>query len=406
MNVLIVTQYYWPENFSINGIAKSLVEKGAKVEILTGKPNYPHGRVFDGYSAFGMDREHHEGILLHRIPIFPRFASPLGLALNYISFVFSGLFFGPILLRQKKYDVIFVYAPSPILQAIPALLIGWMKRTPVVLWVQDLWPESLSATGYVKNKHIINLIKKIVQFIYGNVQLILVQSEAFLSPVIALSSGVQVEYLPNSYKPSTLLRHAENLHDIDVFKLGFTILFTGNVGSAQSIEVIIEAATILSSHDDIHFIVVGDGSKKNWMINEAQCRNLRNLHMVGQFPASYMPTFMGKASVLLATLSRQPIFALTVPNKIQAYMSSGRPIIACMDGEGARLVTESGAGFAVPAQDPILLSEAVLKLYQMSSQERDNMGENGRTYFKKYFDHDILVNRLMDILHREANKYK
>lgn len=127
MNVLIVTQYYWPENFSINGIAKSLMEKGFKVEILTGKPNYPHGRVFDGYSALGMDCEYHDGILLHRIPIFPRFASPLGLVFNYISFVFSGLFFGPILLKQKKYDVIFVYAPSPILQAIPALLIGWVK---------------------------------------------------------------------------------------------------------------------------------------------------------------------------------------------------------------------------------------------------------------------------------------
>jgi glycosyltransferase involved in cell wall biosynthesis len=281
-----------------------------------------------------------------------------------------------------------------------------MKGCPVVLWVQDLWPDSLSATGYVNNKYIINLSKKIVQFIYSNVKLILVQSEAFLLPVKAMSSGVQVEYHPNSYKPSTLSKCPDNLHELDVFKLGFTIMFAGNVGAAQSMEVILEAAAILSQHNDIHFIVVGDGSKRNWMIKETRRRNLQNLHMIGQFPDSYMPTFMGKASVLLATLSRQPIFALTVPNKIQAYMSFGRPIIACMDGEGARLVSESGAGFGVPAQDPFLLSEAILKLYQLSSQERLIMGENGRSYFEKHFDHDILVDRLIDILYREANKYK
>ena len=159
MHILIFSQYFWPESFRINDVAKTLCEQGHQVEVITGKPNYPNGKISDGYKLLGYQLDIHDDVVIHRIPLIPRGSSRMWLALNYVSFVISGLLFSPWVLRSKKFDVIFVYGVSPILQAIPAIFLGWVKGIPVVLWVQDLWPESLSATGYIKNKTVIKLFR-------------------------------------------------------------------------------------------------------------------------------------------------------------------------------------------------------------------------------------------------------
>ena len=160
MRILIASQYFWPESFPINDICASLVDKGLKVDVLTGKPNYPQGEVFSGYRTWGCVKEAYRGMTVNRIPLRPRGRGGLGLILNYLLFVFSGLLVAPFLLRKKKFDVIFVYAPSPILQAIPAIFLGFLKGCPVVLWVQDLWPDSLSATGLVNTKWLLFIINQ------------------------------------------------------------------------------------------------------------------------------------------------------------------------------------------------------------------------------------------------------
>jgi glycosyltransferase involved in cell wall biosynthesis len=396
LRVLIVSQYYWPESFRINDVAKTLVEKGIEVEVLTGKPNYPRGIIFDGYRAWSCQNEMHDGIRINRIPFIPRNRGGLRLALNYLCFVLSGLFFAPWLLRGRKFDVIFVYAPSPILQAIPAIFLGWLKGCPVVLWVQDLWPESLSATGYVKNKFILKLVERVVRFIYRHVDLLLVQSEAFIAPVSALASGTPVKYYPNSVDESFSVPTTVAVPDVPGLGRGFSVMFAGNIGTAQAVEVIVEAATLLKEYADIQFVILGGGSRREWMLEEAKNHGLTNLHLPGRFPVETMPGFMHKASVLLVTLADMPIFSATVPNKVQAYMAAGRPIIACLRGEGARLVIEAGAGLAVPAEDAPALADAVLRLYSMSIAERDEMGRQGRAYFQAHFNHERLVEQLMD----------
>lgn len=396
MRVLIVSQYFWPENFRINAIVESLVERGVDVDVLTGKPNYPEGVIFSGYRLWGCQREEWKGATLYRVPLYPRRRnSRFGLAANYLSFILFGLVSGSWLVRKQRYDVIFVYGLSPILLAIPALFIGWLKGLPVVLWVQDLWPESLSATGYVRNKTILKMVERVVRFIYRHTDLLLVQSRAFEEPIRILASGVPIEYYPNSVDASFAVPSANFTPEVEGLGNGFSIMFAGNIGAAQAVGVIVEAAELLKEYPDIHFVVLGDGSAREWMLSEAQQRGLSNLHLPGRFPVDTMPGFMQKASVLLVTLADQPIFAVTVPNKVQAYMAAGRPIIACLNGEGARLIVESGAGLAAPAEDARALADSIMKLYRLSSDEREKMGDNGRSYYRKHFDHDMLVDQLI-----------
>lgn len=403
MKILIVTHYFWPEGFSINGVARTLVDKGIEVEVLTCKPNYPSGEVFDGYRAWGCQREIHQGISIHRIPFFPRGNSGLRLALNYISFVVSGLVFAPWMLRGRKFDVILIYAPSPILQAIPAIFLGWLKGCPVVLWVQDLWPESLSATGHVRNNAVLKLVELVVRLIYRHCDLLLVQSRAFEEPVRTLASDTPIVYYPNSVEDIFAIPASDEPPSVEGLGAGFTVMFAGNIGSAQAVGVIVEAASLLREYPDIHFVVIGDGSSREWMLNEVEKRGLGNLHLPGRFPIEMMPGFMQKASALLVTLADRPIFAATVPNKVQAYMAAGRPIIACLNGEGARLVVESGAGFATPAEDARALADTILHLYGSSPDERKSMGENGRRYYHEHFNHDRLVDQMIGHLQSACN---
>jgi glycosyltransferase involved in cell wall biosynthesis len=395
MRVLLVSQYIWPERFSINDIARSLVDKGIELEVLTGKPNYSGGKISPGYRAWDLQREHYEGIQVNRIPLFPRGSGGWRLALNYLSFIFSGLLFAPWLLRRKKFDVIFIYAPSPILQALPALFIGRLKSCPVVLWVQDLWPDSLSATGHVKNNWVLKSVELAVRFIYRHTDLILVPSRAFEAPVRKLEADTPIEYQANTIGDVFTMSAEGETPFISGLEEGFSIMFAGNIGAAQAVNVILEAALLLKENVDIHFIIMGDGSCREEMLKSIEDLGLVNVHLPGRFPAEMMPGFMHKASALLVTLTDRPIFSMTVPNKIQAYMAAGRPIIACLNGEGAKLVIDAGAGLAAPAEDGRALADTILHLYRLSADERKEMGDNGRKYFQKHFNHEHLVDQLI-----------
>lgn len=403
MKVLVFSQYFWPEDFRINDVAKSLQESGLMVHVLTGKPNYPRGQVFDGYNASGTQRETHDGVEIFRIPMFPRGKGGARLALNYLAFILSGLIFAPWMLRRQHYDVIFVFAPSPILQAIPAIFLAWRKRCKVVLWVQDLWPESLAATGHVRNRTLLKLVEHVVRFIYRHVNLLLVQSRAFEAPVRALASTTPIAYYPNSVSDAFALPATGTLPHVAGLGAGFSIMFAGNIGTAQAVQVIVEAATLLNHVPDIHFVILGEGSRWLWMQRQAELRGLHNLHLPGRFPATTMPGFMQQASVLLVTLANEEIFKATVPSKVQAYLAAGRPIIACLNGEGARLVVEAGAGLATPAEDGPALAAAILQLYRTPPGERDAMGARGRDYYTEHFSHDRLTQELIEHLRAVCN---
>jgi glycosyltransferase involved in cell wall biosynthesis len=405
MKLLVVSQYFWPENFRINELVRSLVARGHNVEVLTGKPNYPEGTIFPGYRAWGCQQEQWSGATVHRLPLVARETkSAIKLSLNYLSFILSGLLFAPWLLRRRQYDAVFVYAPSPILQALPALLLGRIKKAPVAIWVQDLWPASLSATGYVRSSAVLKGVESVVSFIYNKAELLLVQSRAFVGPVAALARGKAIVYYPNSVDTAFAEVQSPDvvLPDVPALDEGFSVVFAGNVGAGQAVEVIVNAADLLRDVPEIRFVVFGQGSRWGWMREQVLSRGLTNLHLPGRFPVNTMPGLMQKAGALLVTLADEHIFTLTVPNKVQAYLAAGRPILACLNGEGARLVEESQAGLSVPAQNAKALAAAVMQLFRMTSEERAALGTNGQRYFREHFDNEKLVDEL--VVHLSAMK--
>jgi len=405
MKILFYNQYFWPENFSINDLVLSLKNIGHEVSVLTGQPNYPDRSEFRNYKWWFFSKELWNGIIINRIPLFPRGKSKFSLILNYLSFIISGILFSPFILFKKKYDVIFVYGTSPVFQVIPASFLGWLKGVPVVLWVQDLWPQSAEATGYITSTWLLKILEKFVIFAYRGTDLLLVQSEAFIKPVKKLSLNVPVIYHPNSVDNifSSTKKYKTKVNSL---KGGFNVMFAGNVGEAQSVNTILEAAVILKKHKEIKFIIVGNGSKINWLSNQIKKKSLNNIFLEGRYPMEEMPNLLKSASALLVSLKNQHIFSLTIPNKLQAYLAVGKPIIASLNGEGARIVKEAKAGLTANAEDPKSLAEAILKMYLMTSEERSKLGENGKKYFKKYFDKNLLVEKLIVHLKNISNKAK
>ena len=405
MKILIYSHYFWPESFRINEIACTLKARGHKIEVITGKPNYPEGKFFSGYTAWGIDKDFWRDIPVHRLPMLARGrGSALKLAINYCSFIISGLLLAPWLLRRSNYDVIFVYGVSPIFQSIPASFLGWLKGVPVVLWVQDLWPQSAEATGYIKSPFLLKLLKKLVRFTYEHTDLLLVQSKAFIKPVTELAPKIPCTYYPNSvgkefYSPKDIIAPY-----IESLQSDFTVLFAGNVGEAQSMKTILAAAEKLQKHTKIKIVILGSGSKLEWIAKQISDKKITNLYLEGRFPVETMPVLLRQASVLLVTLTNQPIFELTVPNKIQAYLAVGKPVIACLNGEGAKLISQARAGIAVKAEDTDDLVHAIVKLYNMSESEREQMGMNGRAYFKQHFDGEMLTTQLIEHLKKVSLK--
>lgn len=396
LKLLAVSQYFWPENFRINEVVRSLKTRGVDVTLLTGKPNYPDGKVFRGYQAWGCQEEVWNDILVRRVPLVPRGKnSAWGLAANYLSFVLSGAFLGPWMLRKETPEAIFVYCPSPLLQALPALLLGRMKGVPVIVWVQDLWPESLESTGYVKNRLVLHLVRKLVQFIYRNTDHILVSSRPFATSISAMAPTAKISYFPNSIDASFCEPDLAPQTPMPELDEGFCVVFAGNIGAAQAMEVIVEAAAQLTDAPEIRFVIIGSGSRLDWMRRQVLDRGLANVHLVGRYPGEVMPYLLSKAAVLLVTLADQPIFAATVPNKVQAYLAVGRPIVACLNGEGARLIEEAGAGLTVAAEDASGLAKAILALYRMTPEARMGMGDNGRLFYHRNFDHEQLIDQLI-----------
>lgn len=407
MRVLVVTQYFWPENFRINDLVDGLLERGHEVTVLTGLPNYPSGRLASGYRWTGPYREHHGRAEVFRVPIVPRGNGGSGaLVINYLSFALSATLLGAWWCRGK-YDAILVYEPSPVTVGIPARVISRLRKVPILFWVQDLWPESLSATGAVTAPAILRTVEKVVRWIYRGCARILVQSEAFVEPIERL--GVprdRIAYFPNTaealYRPLPSLTSWIG----PPLPKGFRVMFAGNIGAAQSFETILSAAERLRQHAQIQWIIVGDGRLATWLAGEIDRRSLQGcIHLMGRFPVESMPGWFAQSNVMLAALRRDPIFSLTIPAKVQSYMACAKPIVASLDGEGARIVRAAGAGIAVSAEDPQALAEAVLRLYGMAPSELEAMGSRGRAYFDSHFERSGLLDRLEGWLHElEADR--
>lgn len=401
MRILIVTNHFWPENFRITDLAVGMQKRGHEVSVLTGVPDYPEGRFYEGYGVFKRRFEIYRGVKVFRFPLIPRGKGRAWeLALNYLSSAFFASLLAPFYCCEK-YDVIFVFDTSPITIGLPAIVLKKIKSIPMIFWVLDLWPESLSATGAVRSSRVMEMVRRLVRFIHGQCDRILVSSQGFVQSIDETGGyDHDLTYFPNWVEPEYLIDKAEGtFEDLPVLPDGFRVMFAGNIGVAQDFDTILAAAELLASYPDIHWVILGDGRMAEWVKDQVRQRNLGGqFHLLGRYPAEVMPNFFAQADALLMTLRREPIFALTVPGKLQSYMACGKPIIAGLDGEGGKLVEESGAGLACPAESPEELAGRVLALYRMPPSVRHKFGERGKQYCQEHFDRNTLFAKLETIM--------
>lgn len=397
MRLLVLSQYFWPESFRINDVVQGLAQRGHEVVVYAGLPNYPAGRYFDGYGFFGPLRERFGEVPVRRAPLLPRGGGGgLRLALNYASHAFLATVLAPWMVRGA-FDAILVYEPSPMTIGIPARALRGLKRAPVVFWVQDLWPESLAATGAVRNRLLLAGAGRLVQWIYRGCDRVLVQSRAFIPSVEA--HGVprgRIGYLPNSAESFyRRVQPAPGDEEATELPRGFIVMFAGNIGAAQDFPTVVAAAELTRESKDIHWVIVGDGRMRAWVEEQVRARGLgATFHLIGQRPPERMPRYFAHADVLLATLRREPIFAYTIPSKLQSYLACGKPVVVALEGEGGRIVQESGAGWVVPPEDPRALADAVLAASELPGPEREAMGNRGETFFREHFEREKLLSRL------------
>jgi len=408
MKILIVSQHFWPENFRINDLAIGLKEKGHEIFVLTGIPNYPEGKFFPGYGFFRRRVDNYQGIKVFRFPLIPRGkGKSWNLVLNYLTSTFMSCLLAPFYCIER-FDLIFVFETSPVTIGLPAIVVKKIQSIPIVFWVLDLWPESLAASGAIRSAHVLAMVKRLVRFIYRRCDKILVSSKGFIESIDSVGGYKgDIEYFPNWVEPE-YLAPVGNESSVSLPNLpeGFRVMFAGNIGAAQDFETILKAAEALNAYPDIHWIILGDGRRAEWVSAQVKARGLSShFHLLGRFPAEMMPLFFARADALLITLNRDPVFALTVPGKLQSYMAAGKPIIAGLDGEGAKLIEEAGAGLTSPAGSHSELAERVLTLYRMTPEDRQKIGALGRAYCVEHFDRNKLFAKL-EILVKNTGQRK
>jgi glycosyltransferase involved in cell wall biosynthesis len=399
MRILIVTQYFWPEIFRINDMALGLKERGHEVAVLTSIPNYPEGKFFQGYSFFGRSKEIWNGITIYRSCQFPRGNNnSILLSLNYFSFVIFATW--KVLWLPKKFDRILVYQVSPIFQIIPALFAAWRFDKPLFVNVQDLWPETLASTRQGKNPLLLKGVSAISDYLYRKADFLLLPFKS--SQPILEQRGVQTQqmaYLPNSIDDFYLPVSADPLYEY-LFTGDTHILLTGNLGEAQGIDLIVEAAYRLKEkYPRLRWILVGEGRSRKELEQLVKDRGMEEVVLFpGRFPASVMPALIARADASLLTLKKEPIFAITVPNRLQSYMACGKPILASIDGEAASIISAAKCGLVSPAGDLSEFISIVEKFMETTSEVRVTWGDNARAYFLKHFERNKILDQLDELL--------
>jgi len=386
MKILVVTQYYYPEQFRITDISQTLVQLGHEVTVLTGQPNYPNGEIFPGYSN-RRTTELLGGVKIIRCKIIPRKKGKINLLINYISFVYYGN--KEINRIDKDFDVIFINQLSPIFSAIPAIKYSKKNGVKSILYCLDLWPESVASSGLSKKNIFYKLISKLSNNIYKNVETIAITSNAFSEKF--LNIGIEnTFYLPqyseDIFKP---LKNNKTSKTID-------FVFAGNIGEFQSVETIIFAAELLSCHTNIIFHIVGDGSKYKFIRDLVEKKQLINIKFYGKLPLEIMPEIYNLADAMLVTLKNDEMISKTLPGKVQTYLASAKPIIAAINGETSNILKEACVGYVCPAEDYIELSNSILKF--INEGKKNEFSFNALRYYEDHFSKEIFFKKLEFLL--------
>lgn len=396
-HILLITQYFYPEQFRINDICSEWIDKGYEVTVVTSIPNYPKGSFFDGYGLFKKRKDNYNGINIIRIPVIPRGNDNLiKMSLNYISFVVSGFFWK--IFNKVDADLVFNYTTSPIFQALPAVWYAKKKKLPCYIYILDMWPQSLEAVVGVKSKIIIKSVQKICDYIYKNSTKIFVSSEGFIEPIVLRNVPLDKvifwpQYAEDFYIP--IDKNCVKITEIpDDNK--FNIIFAGNIGYAQGLEILPKVAELIKLNDKkIRICMVGNGRYKETLIKAIKEKSVEDVFcFIDSQPPDRIPDFMAFCDASLVILQKNELFAMTVPAKIQSCMACGIPIILSADGETQKIIKESECGLFSEASNATELFNNMVEMSQKNKDELLKMRSNGRKYFEQHYKKDILLSEM------------
>jgi glycosyltransferase involved in cell wall biosynthesis len=395
LRILIISQYFWPENFRINEIVRFLKKRNYDVDILTGPPNYPEGKLFKEYIRNKEKFDQYYGSRVYRVPVFlRRDGRKLFLFLNYITFIFSSIFFGYFLLRNKKYDIVFSFATSPLTSSLAAIFFSKIKYCRSFIWVLDIWPDILLELKIIKNFFLYKFILFIYKYIYQKFDYILSQSISFKKIINSYSE----KFDNNIYFPAWAEEKKDFTSEVTKYSNdnSFNIVFTGNVGEAQNFDQVIKAAIVLKKYDDIKWIIVGAGRELENIKKIVSKENLKNFILVGQKTKEEVDYYHSIATVLFVSLKSGNAISSTIPGKLQTYLKTNKFILGMIAGEGKKIIEESGVGFCVDPDEPQELIKKILYLRThpeiIAKISNSNLGQ---TYLNKNFNKDIILEDLI-----------
>ncbi|MDA0733962.1 MAG: glycosyltransferase family 4 protein [Chloroflexi bacterium] len=395
MRILILSQFYDPEPVVFpHELAVGLVERGHQVSVITAIPNYPHDKIYPGYRMRPWIKEVRDGVTVLRLPLAPDHSrSAKRRMLNYASFMATSSLIGPWI--NGKFDVMYVWHP-PLTLGVSAWIIGMMKRIPFLYGVYDLWPEAVAATGISNNNLLMNGLRKLERFVYRRAAAIAVISPGYQQNLIGKGVSPEKIHVLTHWADDSLFRPVPpkpELADAMGMAGRFNVIFGGNMGLAQALETVIDAAQRLTDYPEIQFVFAGDGMDLPRLEAMVRERNLPNVKFLGRQPYELMPDLYALSDVLLAHYKKDPLFEISVPGKLFAYLACQKPVLMASEGDSARIVESSGAGLTCPAEQPAAMAEAVLKLYRMTPQERATMGAAGRKAVEEKYSRRILIDR-------------
>lgn len=388
--ILVVSQYFYPEQFRINDICCELAKLGHEVTVLTGIPNYPEGRFFKGYGLNKKRCEMWNGVEIIRIPLISRGKSSIRLVLNYYSFVVSGWFWSHFV--KRKFDVVFTFEVSPLTQALIGMWYSKRMGIKHILYVQDLWPENLEVVGEIHNKVVLDHYAKMASKIYDSCSTVLATSPSFVEDIQKRTKNKsKVKYWPqyaeDVYKPSKT-KDYELVPDDGRFK----IVFTGNIGYAQGLEILPKVARLVN--DDVCFVIVGDGRYKKQLIEEVRGVEDKFLFIDRQ-PPEKIPPILAACDVAFISFMDNPLFKKTIPAKLQSCMACGMPILAVAEGETKRIVEEAQCGVCC---DIGSVEGLLLGIKQTMNTCLFSFEKNSKRYYSAWFEKTMLMNELNDVV--------
>ena len=405
--ILVISQYFYPEQFRINDMCQEWVRRGHKVTVVTGIPNYPQGEFYKGYGWFNNRRETWNGVEIIRLPLVARGHGSVRLALNYLSFVVCGFYWSHF--TGLKADYVFSFEVSPMTQALLGVWFAKRRKIPNYLYVQDLWPENVEIVTGIHSKAVLGPISRMVNYIYKRCDAIFATSPSFVIDIQKRCPGQEqkVHYLPqyaeDFYKP-VVSRHCEEQRD-DAISASrhpersegssntFTIAFTGNIGKAQGLEILPKTAAFLRGKANVNFTIVGDGRNKAELLKQIEQNGVGDMFtMVDRQPAEKIPAILAECDAAFISFMDTPLFTKTIPAKLQSYMACGMPIVASACGETERIVREANCGVCAPIGDADALAQAILDL--INDPALPQMSKNAVEYSKLHFSKAKLMDEL------------